>query len=52
MTDDQQETEEAYLRTNGWEKITQKLWFDTTLKCKYQCCHEVAMQVQQLRDRK
>ena len=43
------EQEESYLRSKGWEKISQTLWHDATLRCKYLCCHEVALMVQKRR---
>lgn len=48
MNENQEELEENYLRKNGWFKISQTLW--SHLNCRYNCCHELAISVQKLRD--
>ena len=44
-----EEQEEQYLRDNGWFKINQTLW--NHKDCNYDCCHELAIDVQKLRDK-
>jgi len=43
-----EEQEEQYLRSNGWFKTSQQLW--AVEDCNYNCCLEVAIDVQRLRD--
>lgn len=44
-----EEEQEEYLRKNGWWKLDNHLWFHKD--CLYFCCLEMAVRVQQLRDK-
>lgn len=45
-----EEDEEKYLRDNGWCKINQTLW--NHKDCNYDCSQEVAILLQEYRDKK
>lgn len=41
---------EKYLIKNGWMNIYDNIWVDLTMRCSYECCEQVAVLVQNLRD--